>query len=218
VDRRIELELNDVRRRLIRDRAELLRERMGDLALREAMELDMELRREGESIRKELEDLDQRDRLLQAEIRLQEVALRDAPIPAEDPDCLPHLVYAPVEGTVHAIHYEAYSVVNAGDVILSLKPLDPEVRVLAYAEPRVLSSLFPQKRVSVRFPDGSRQEGVVEGVHAAAELFPRLVVEEYRLLDSELLLEVRPSRLEDEEHWRRFDRLAVQVTGRRRER
>jgi multidrug efflux pump subunit AcrA (membrane-fusion protein) len=214
---RMDTQLNRARWDILGQRLATLRDRLQTLSLRSGLELDMELRREKDRLALEIEDLALQHRLLNAEISLQSRALGDAvaPVVRDSPACQPDLVLSPGDGTINAVYVDEFSVVNAGDAMLSLKPLDAPIRAMAYSSPDILPSLFPGKGVRVRFPDGSRDDGVIEAVHAAAELFPRLDVEAYRYLPSEVVVEIRPVDASQAERWRRFERLPVQVTGRK---
>ena len=214
---RMDTRLNRARSDILGERLDYKRARLADLSLRTGLELDMELRREKDRLALEIEDLDLQRRLLNAEVALQAQALGSASssVAYSSPACLPDLVFAPGDGTINAVYVDEFSVVNAGDPLLSLKPLDAPIRALAYANPDVLPSLFPGKTVRIHFPDGSRGEGVIEAVHASAELFPRLDVEAYRYLPGEVVVEIRPVDAGQAEHWRRFERLPIRVTGRK---
>ena len=212
------IRLDRARLEVLGEQIEGVRKRTAGLEAWAALELDMELRRESARLQAEILDLETEQRLLTMQVQLKEQALRETAPRAPDPRCQPDLVYAPFDATVHAVHHDVYSVVNSGEPVLSLKALIPPVVVVAYADPRVLPSLFPGKSVEVEFPDGTEATGMISAVRAAAQSFVRLDVEEYRLLGSQVLIEVVPADPGESERWRKFDRLGVRVTGRRGER
>ncbi len=211
----MDIRLDGARMEVLGERIEAVRERATDIDSRAALELDTELRRERTGLDTELFDLETDRRLLALEIQLKEQTLRETVPRASDTRCLPEFVHAPFDATVHAVHHEVYSVVNAGEPVLSLKALHPPVVVMAYADPRILPSLFPGKSVKVEFPDGTEATGSISAVRAASESFAQLDVNDYRLLESQILIEVVPANPNEAERWRTFDRLGVRVTGRR---
>lgn len=216
VDDRTELQVDRARLRIVQEQIASRRRRLEALSQREGLELDMELRRERDDVEADLERLEGEARLLGLEVSLRDAALAAGRHDLDDPRCRPELVQAPFNGTVHAIHHPAYSVVNAGEAILSLKPLEARVHVMAYVDPDELTSLYPGKELRVLFPDGSEDRGVIEKHRAASELFPELDVREYRFLESDVMVEIAPIDDRAATRWRQFDRLEVMVIGRRR--
>ncbi len=212
---RTQVRLTRGRHVLVEEEITLKRDRLDMFRRQEPLELDLELRRERVRVEGELRKLENQRRLLVIERRSHEETLRETVTVVDDPRCLPDMVHSPLDGTVSAVYQAAFDVVNAGDPILSLRPLEAPVRIIAYMDPGILPSVFPQKRVRVRFPDGSEDDGVVRAVRAASESFAHLDVEDYRFQDSDVLAEILPADSSRARAWQRFDRLEVTVTGRR---
>ena len=212
---RMDILLDRARLEVLGEQIDGVQARAIGLESREALELDIELRSERPRLEVDIIDLEAERHLLGLEIQLKQQALRGAVPRDPDPRCQPDLVRAPFDGTVHSVHREVYSVVNVGEPVLSLEALRPQAVVVAYADPRLLTSLFPGKAVRIEFPDGTEAIGAISAVRAASESFAQLESEEYQLVESEVLIEVIPIDPAESERWLRFQSLGVRITGRR---
>jgi multidrug efflux pump subunit AcrA (membrane-fusion protein) len=216
VNLQLDADLARARRSVVDAQIATRERRMRELAERAGLEVDGGYRTERNQLQTELEDLRGDGYVLDTEIRGLERAIGEfsREIVSEDTRCYPDRVYAPFDGTVYEVHAAAFSVVRAGDPVISLKADAPDVRVLARVEPELVPSIFKDKSLRVVFPDGTRSLGRVDTVYAAPTAIAPLELAEYRLLDGEVVMEIVPDAAEqDAPFWRTQDRLLVQVSG-----
>lgn len=216
VNLQLDADLARARRNVVDAQIATRERRMQALAERAGLEVDGGYRAERNQLETEMEDLRGDRYVLDIQIAGLDRAIAEfsQDVVSEDTRCYPDEVYAPFNGTVYEVHAAAFSVVRAGDPVLSLKADEPDVRILARVEPELVPSIFKDKSLRVTFPDGTLSVGRVDTVYAAPTAIAPLDLGEYRLLDGEVVMEIVPDPAQrDAAFWRTQDRLLVQVQG-----
>lgn len=217
VNMALDLRLAEARRQIVASRIQSREERAATLDNRRALELGSEFAAERARLARELEDLDADYILLGTEIAVRRQALAESSgsIVSTDTSCYPEQVFSPIDGRVHEFVREPFSVNDAGTPVLSLTGRDVDVRVVAQVGEGLIKNLYRGKEVEVRFPDGSRGRGVVQDIRAASEVVDVLAIDTYQLEDTDVVMVIGPGSASDSAIWREYERLPIEVRGRR---
>lgn len=217
VNMALDVRLAQARRQIAGERITARQQRLTVLDSRVGLELGPDFARERDRIALEIEELQTEQRLASTEVAVlqQAIAETSGAIVSGDTKCFPEQVYAPSSGLVHEIRSPEFSVVGRGDPVLTLKARQPEVRIVARAEPELVGSLFRGKEIKLVFPDGGEDVGIVDDVRVAADVVDALDLGSYRLLDTELVVEIVPQDPSVGPVWLAYDRLYVELKGRR---
>lgn len=130
-----------------------------------------------------------------------------------NPACAPFVVFAPHNGRVHRVHEGEFTVVDAGTPVMSLTRPSPPVVTLAYLDRDLTGYVHRDDSVSVRFPDGSVTQGVVQETYSSAQDFVEVKYDIYEPYSTQLLVEIAPANQRVKERWQELDRVRVEVEG-----
>lgn len=217
VNMALDLRLAEARREIVSTRIASRRERAASLDERRALELGNEFAAERSRLAREIEELESDHALLGTEIAVRRRALAESSgsIVSSDTRCLPERVASPMDGRLHEVLRETHSVNDAGTAVVSLTGRNVDVRVVAQATEGNIKNLYLGKEVRVLFPDGSEDVGVIDAVRGAADVVDMLELGSYSLPESEVVMVIVPRDSARASVWLEYDRLLVQVRGRR---
>lgn len=217
VNMALDLRLAEARREIVANRIASREARAATLDARRALELGREFAAERARLAREIEELESDFALLGTEIAVRRRALAESSgsIVSTDTRCFPEHVLSPIDGRVHELVRAPFSVNDAGTPVLSLTGRDADVRVVAQAAEGLIKNVYRGKEVEVRFPDGSRGVGVVHEIRAAADVVDVLAIDTYQLTETEIVMVIVPRDASDSSIWREYERLPVEVRGRR---
>lgn len=213
----LDARLAEVKHEAAGERVRERRMRLQGLDRRVGLELGPDILRERERLLSEIEDLEAEQRLLASEIVLREQFVRGVAgsLVNTDTKCAPELVRAPTEGVVHEILREEFSVVGRGDAVMTFKARQPEVRIVASVDSELVRHLFVGKEVTLEFPDGQRSPGRVANAQVGRDVVDALDLGSYRIMDTDFVVEIVPSEPGAGAAWLDYDRLYVDIRGRR---
>lgn len=191
-----------------------IRKIQGELRLNRALELNRD--RIGEAVRLDVTaaELEARIAGIRAEIAAYEGFRTGlAGEKARLAQSLQYEIAAPVAGQVVTVLRRPSEFVRQGETVLILKA-DKSYRTLAFFDQAALESLAVGHSVVLKFPDGSKGEGTIKRVHSAADDVSELLRENYRPVQPEVVAEIAPLNL-GEEQLERFRNMEVVVEARR---
>ncbi len=213
----LDARLAEVRHEVAGERIRERRMRLEGLDRLVGLDLGPDLLRERERLVAEIEDLEAEQRVLALEIGLREEFVRgvESSLVNTDTRCAPELVRAPANGVVHEILRDEFGVVGRGEPVLTFKAEQPDVRVVASVDPELVRDLFVGKEVTLEFPDGQRSAGRVANARVGRDVVDALDLGSYRIMDTDFVVEIVPVEQGQGPSWLEYDRLYVDIRGRR---
>jgi multidrug resistance efflux pump len=213
----LDARLAEVRHEVTGERIRERRMRLEGLDRLVGLELGPDLLRERDRLVAEIEDLEAEQRVLALEMGLREQFVRgvENSMVNTDTRCAPELVRAPADGVVHEILREEFGVVARGEAVLTYKAERPDIRVVASVDPELVRHLFVGKEVTLEFPDGQRSAGRVANAQVGRDVVDALDFGSYRIMDTDFVVEIVPAEPGLEASWLEYDRLYVDIRGRK---
>lgn len=188
-----------------------------DVAVRQSLELNQngagmderDLRDKIADLRMEREALQTETNLLRAQLQAYKSGRR------RNPKCTPAFVRAPFDTEIMTLHRKPHETVVPGDPIATIRAAKPSPRVVAYLPPAELENLHAGQNVTVEFPNGRRDKGVVARIGSSGEEVSSTLRDGYRRQPTDVMFQVRPKKSTRVVRWSRFHLMEVAVRGHR---
>lgn len=212
---RIDIAVNEEEISGMQKRIDRARERLEEMALRESLELDRHGQDTAERrLRDEIADLQvDKERLRKKTTLFREklAAYRSGEL--REPKCSETLVVAPFRSEVVTVHRTSHESVAGGDPIVTLRAAEAGARVIAYLPPEQLDDIEHGQEVTVAFPDGSSDIGVVDRIGSSGEEVATTLRNGYRRELTDIRFQVRPAANGSANQWTQFHLMEVEVQG-----
>lgn len=210
---------NQARMRLLRQRLAAKTPQRRDDRLRRALELDPRFEREQRDLERELEGLRNDIAELESETALQagwieQMQMQDAARPPAA-ECLDEELRAPFDATVQVVRKRVQEVTARGEPLLVLVGDGAPVRIEAYLPGDLLGDVHVGQPFELEFPNGEAGRGIAQSVVSTAYRVPEREWDGYDPEQSRILTYLVPPNDVARDHWRRFDRMDVEVRARR---
>lgn len=208
-----ELQVDNIKLQNLQDRIASLEQRRQQLRRKQALEI-ANVAQELQDLEEQLMEVRQEYRVTQTRISVREQQLqRLSEEPSTDTRCQPFEITAPREGVITNLYHHPGAVVQAGEPLLALRPLNSETVVWAYMEEDLFENVHVGKSVEVVLPNGETTPGRITNIASSAQPFPQPKWQNYQPANTELLVKIKATNDSIQTLWQPFERMDVQVRG-----
>lgn len=129
--------------------------------------------------------------------------------------CLDASISAPLSAKVDTIHIKENEFVERGETVLTIIPEKAKVSIEVYLDTDQLAYIHPGYIFGLQFPDGIASQGKVENISSTAKAFSEREWNDYEAIEPRLKVTLLPVKQEDAALWSKYDRLPVNVNGKK---
>jgi len=132
--------------------------------------------------------------------------------------CQDEMVRAPANGTVITIKHKVFEVLERTGSVMDFIKDKAAVHITANFRNDYYDSLSLGEKVDIRFPDGSKSQGVISEIKSTAIPFPEQENTHYLPYRTRIMVTIEPLEIDSSEadqldHWRFFNEMEVEVRG-----
>jgi len=131
------------------------------------------------------------------------------------PECSNETIYSPFDGIIYSVKRKLNEFSSRGEPLLILINSQANVRIEFYIPNDQLASISIGNFVDVSFPDGAATEAKIKMISSAAYDFTDREWVQSNPLEIRMRVLLEPLNTKDAEIWKRYDRMEVNVRGRK---
>ncbi|MBO6524244.1 MAG: HlyD family efflux transporter periplasmic adaptor subunit [Balneolaceae bacterium] len=121
------------------------------------------------------------------------------------------LYVAPTDGLIGRISVKENEVCYKGDEVMTIhQPQD--LRIQAYFNQKEADKVEIGRIVSIEFPDGTKQKGVIKKYYVSTYELPDEFQKKYEPTERSILVDISPLNEDDLEGWKQFYKMSVKVS------
>ncbi len=121
------------------------------------------------------------------------------------------LYVAPTDGIIGRISVNENEVCYEGDQVMAIHQPD-QVRIQAYFTQEESDKVEVGRIVSLEFPDGTKQKGVIDKFYVSTYELPPEFQKKYEPTERSILADIVPLNEDDLEGWKQFYKMSVKVS------
>ena len=153
--------------------------------------------------------------LLDSTIKLQQQRKPTNFIGQTSPECFDETLKSPFSGYVHSIKRKVNEFTSRGTPLLVLIADDATVRIETYLKNDQLPFVKIGENVSVEFSNGTETKAKIKNIYSSAYAAPEREWNHYKPLNTQVRVHLEPVNKQDALLWKKFDRMEVNVRGRK---